>query len=152
MVTPTRTHDIPPNPPQDPRAIRWVVISALVGASIEWYDFFLYGVVAGIVFNKLYFPASDPVVSTLLAYTTFAIGFVTRPLGGVIFGHIGDRIGRKSMLIITLMIMGVATLLVGLVPTYAQIGVGAPLLLLLLRVLQGIGLGGEWGGAVLMSL
>lgn len=152
MVTPTRTHDIPPNPPQDPRAIRRVVISALVGASIEWYDFFLYGVVAGIVFNKLYFPASDPVVSTLLAYTTFAIGFVTRPLGGVIFGHFGDRIGRKSMLIITLMIMGVATLLVGLVPTYAQIGVGAPLLLLLLRVLQGIGLGGEWGGAVLMGL
>ena len=99
--------------------------------------------VAGIVFNKLYFPASDPVVSTLLAYTTFAVGFVTRPLGGVIFGHFGDRIGRKSMLIITLMIMGVATFLIGLVPTYAQIGVGAPLLLLLLRVLQGIGLGGE---------
>jgi len=136
---------------QNEKAIRRVVISALVGASIEWYDFFLYGVVAGIVFNKLYFPAGDPVVSTLLAYTTFAVGFVTRPLGGVIFGHFGDRIGRKSMLIITLMIMGVATFLIGLVPTYAQIGVGAPLLLLLLRVLQGIGLGGEWGGAVLMA-
>ena len=135
----------------DERAIRKVVISALVGASIEWYDFFLYGVVAGIVFNKLYFPAGDPVVSTLLAYTTFAVGFVTRPLGGVIFGHFGDKIGRKSMLVITLMIMGVATFLIGLVPTYAQIGIGAPLLLLLLRVLQGIGLGGEWGGAVLMA-
>jgi MHS family metabolite:H+ symporter-like MFS transporter len=135
----------------DEKTIRRVVMSALVGASIEWYDFFLYGVVAGIVFNKLYFPAGDPVVATLLAYTTFAVGFVTRPLGGVIFGHFGDKIGRKSMLIITLMIMGVATFLIGLVPTYAQIGIGAPLLLLLLRVLQGIGLGGEWGGAVLMA-
>ena len=135
----------------DEKAIRKVVISALVGASIEWYDFFLYGVVAGIVFNKLYFPAGDPVIATLLAYTTFAVGFVTRPLGGVIFGHFGDKIGRKSMLVITLMIMGVATFLIGLVPTYAQIGIGAPLLLLLLRVLQGIGLGGEWGGAVLMA-
>jgi MFS transporter, MHS family, shikimate and dehydroshikimate transport protein len=133
------------------QTIRRVVTSALVGATIEWYDFFLYGVVAGIVFNKLYFPASDPVVATLLAYTTFAVGFVTRPLGGVIFGHFGDRIGRKTMLIITLMIMGIATFLIGLVPTYAQIGVGAPLLLLLLRILQGIGLGGEWGGAVLMA-
>ncbi len=142
------------NPVPDPKAeqaIRRVVMSALVGASIEWYDFFLYGVVAGIVFNKLYFPGSDPVVATLLAYTTFAVGFVTRPLGGVIFGHFGDRIGRKSMLIMTLMIMGISTFLIGLVPTYAQIGIGAPLLLLLLRVLQGIGLGGDWGGAVLMA-
>jgi len=135
----------------DDKTIRRVVISALVGATVEWYDFFLYGVVAGIVFNKLYFPAGDPVVATLLAYTTFAVGFVTRPLGGVIFGHFGDRIGRKTMLVMTLMIMGVATLLIGLVPTYEQIGVAAPLLLLLLRVLQGIGLGGEWGGAVLMA-
>ena len=139
------------NTSPDEKTIRRVVMSALVGASIEWYDFFLYGVVAGIVFNKLYFPAGDPVVATLLAYTTFAVGFVTRPLGGVIFGHFGDKIGRKSMLIITLMIMGVATFLIGLVPTYAQIGIGAPLLLLLLRVMQGIGLGGEWGGAVLMA-
>ncbi len=137
--------------PWDPVVIRRVVISAIVGATIEWYDFFLYGVVAGIVFNKLYFPGTDPVVSTLLAYTTFAVGFVTRPLGGVIFGHFGDRIGRKTMLIVTLMIMGVSTFLIGLVPTYGQIGVAAPILLLLLRVLQGIGLGGEWGGAVLMT-
>jgi MHS family metabolite:H+ symporter-like MFS transporter len=136
---------------RDEKTIRRVVVSALVGATIEWYDFFLYGVVAGIVFNKLYFPAGDAVVATLLAYTTFAVGFVTRPLGGVIFGHFGDRIGRKTMLILTLMNMGVATFLIGLVPTYAQIGVAAPLLLLLLRVLQGIGLGGEWGGAVLMA-
>ena len=135
----------------DERTIRRVVMSALVGATIEWYDFFLYGVVAGIVFNKHYFPAGDPVVATLLAYTTFAVGFVTRPLGGILFGHFGDRIGRKTMLIMTLMIMGIATFLIGLVPTYEQIGVAAPLLLLLLRVLQGIGLGGEWGGAVLMA-
>lgn len=132
-------------------AIRRVVTSALVGATIEWYDFFLYGVVAGIVFNKLYFPGSDPVVATLLAYTTFAVGFVTRPLGGVIFGHFGDKIGRKSMLVMTLMIMGVATFLIGLVPTYDQIGLWAPVALLLLRICQGIGLGGEWGGAVLMA-
>jgi MFS transporter, MHS family, shikimate and dehydroshikimate transport protein len=131
--------------------IRKVVTSALVGATIEWYDFFLYGVVAGIVFNKLYFPNTDPVVSTLLAYTTFAVGFVTRPLGGIIFGHFGDKLGRKSMLILTLMIMGVATFLIGLVPTYEQIGIWAPLALLLLRICQGIGLGGEWGGAVLMA-
>lgn len=135
----------------DPVVIRRVVVSAIVGATIEWYDFFLYGVVAGIVFNKLYFPGSDPVVSTLLAYSTFAVGFVTRPFGGVIFGHFGDRIGRKTMLVMTLMIMGIATFLIGLVPTYAQIGVAAPILLLVLRVLQGIGLGGEWGGAVLMT-
>ena len=136
---------------KDEKTVRKVVVAAVVGATIEWYDFLLYGVVAGIVFNKLYFPAGDPVVATLLAYSTFAAGFVTRPLGGLIFGHFGDRIGRKSMLIITLMIMGISTFLIGLVPTYAQIGVAAPLLLLLLRVFQGIGLGGEWGGAVLMA-
>lgn len=133
------------------RDVNRVVLASLVGATIEWYDFFLYGVVAGIVFNKLYFPASDPFVATMLAYATFAVGFVARPLGGIIFGHFGDRIGRKSMLVLTLMIMGVATVLIGLLPTYAQIGVAAPLLLLVLRVLQGIGLGGEWGGAVLMA-
>ncbi|KAG1446205.1 hypothetical protein G6F57_017379 [Rhizopus arrhizus] len=122
-------------------------LASMMGTTIEWYDFFLYGVVAGIVFNKLYFPTGDPLVSTMLAYTTFAVGFVTRPLGGLIFGHFGDRIGRKSMLVMTLMIMGVSTFLIGLVPTYDSIGVWAPILLLLLRVFQGIGLGGEWGGA-----
>jgi metabolite-proton symporter len=136
---------------QQDALLKKVVFASLIGATVEWYDFFLYGVVAGIVFNQLYFPAGDPVISTLLAYTTFAVGFVTRPLGGVIFGHFGDRIGRKSMLVLTLMIMGVATFLIGLVPTYAQIGIWAPILLLLLRILQGIGLGGEWGGAVLMT-
>src|ERR1700761_1022027 len=131
--------------------LRSVVAPRLIGATIEWYDFFLYGTVAGIVFNKLYFPGHDPLVSILLAYTTFAIGFVARPVGGLIFGHFGDRIGRKSMLILTLMIMGVATVLIGVLPTYQQIGVAAPILLLVLRVLQGIGLGGEWGGAVAMT-
>ena len=134
-----------------PRDVRRVVVASVIGATIEWYDFFLYGVVAGIVFNKLFFPTGDVFVSTLLAYTTFAVGFVARPLGGVIFGHFGDKIGRKSMLVLTLMIMGVATVLIGLLPTYQQIGIAAPILLLVLRVLQGIGLGGEWGGAVLMA-
>ena len=131
--------------------LRRVVAASVIGATIEWYDFFLYGIVAGIVLNKLYFPAHDPVVSTMLAYTTFAIGFVARPLGGVVFGHFGDKLGRKSMLVMTLMIMGVATVIIGLIPTYEQIGVAAPILLLIMRILQGIGIGGEWGGAVLMA-
>lgn len=139
------------NPGTEGSGVRRVVTAALIGATIEWYDFFLYGVVAGIVLNKLYFPVSDPLVSTLLAYATFAVGFVARPLGGIVFGHFGDRVGRKSMLVITLMLMGVATFLIGLVPTYAQIGIAAPILLLILRIAQGIGLGGEWGGAVLMA-
>jgi len=130
--------------------LRRVVTASILGATIEWYDFFLYGVIAGIVFNKLYFPAHEPLVSILLAYTAFAVGFVARPLGGVLFGHFGDKFGRKSMLVLTLSLMGVATVLIGLLPTYQQIGIAAPILLLLLRVLQGLGLGGEWGGAVLM--
>jgi len=131
--------------------LRRVVAASMVGATIEWYDFFLYGTVAGIVFNKLYFPVKDPLISILIAYTTFAVGFVARPVGGLIFGHFGDRIGRKNMLVMTLMIMGVATVLIGLLPTYQQIGIAAPILLLCLRILQGIGLGGEWGGAVTMT-
>jgi metabolite-proton symporter len=128
-----------------------VALASLIGTTVEWYDFFLYGVVAGIVLNHLYFPTTDPLISTMLAYGTFLVGFVTRPLGGIVFGHFGDRIGRKSMLVITLVIMGVATAAIGFVPTYAQIGIWAPVLLLLLRILQGIGLGGEWGGSVLMA-
>lgn len=135
----------------DPKTIRWVMGSCLIGATIEWYDFFLYGVLASIVLSKLYFPGDDPTIALMLAYTTFAVGFLTRPIGGIIFGHFGDRIGRKSMLIATLMIMGVATFAIGIIPTYAQIGFWAPALLLILRVFQGIGLGGEWGGAILMA-
>jgi metabolite-proton symporter len=132
--------------------IRRVALASSIGATIEWYDFFLYGVVAALVFNKLFFPQFDPLVGTLLAYTTFLIGFVARPIGGIIFGHYGDRIGRKTILVLTLLVMGVATFLIGLLPSYADAGVWAPVLLLVLRVFQGIGIGGEWGGAVLMAV
>lgn len=128
-----------------------VIRASVIGATIEWYDFFLYGVIAGLVFNKLYFPSDDAFIGTMLAYTTFAIGFVARPLGGVIFGHIGDRVSRKGALIATLVLMGSSTVAIGLIPSYDSIGVWAPILLLLCRILQGIGLGGEWGGAVLMA-
>lgn len=131
--------------------LRRVVISSLIGAVIEWYDFFLYGVVAGIVFNKIYFPDFDPTVGTVLAFATFAVGFVARPLGGIVFGHFGDKLGRKKMLVLTLEIMGVATVGIGLVPSYESIGILAPILLVLCRLAQGIGIGGEWGGAVLMA-
>jgi MFS family permease len=135
----------------DQKTINTVVCSSLIGATIEWYDFFLYGLMASIVLNKLYFPAGDPTMSLMLAYATFAVGFLTRPLGAIVFGHFGDRIGRKSMLVMTLMIMGVSTFIIGCIPTYAQIGIWAPIILLAMRILQGIGLGGEWGGAVLMA-
>lgn len=131
--------------------MRKVVIASLLGATIEWYDFFLYGVVAGIVFNKLYFPTTDPFMGTILAYSTFAIGYLARPFGGFLFGHYGDKLGRKRMLILTMLIMGVATVGIGLVPTYASIGIAAPIILQTLRLCQGLGLGGEWGGAVLMT-
>jgi MFS transporter, MHS family, shikimate and dehydroshikimate transport protein len=129
-----------------------VALASAVGTTIEWYDFFLYGVVTPLVLNKLFFPNFDAVVGTLLAYTTFFVGFISRPIGGIIFGHYGDRIGRKTVLILTLIIMGTATFLIGLLPTYSSIGIWAPILLLLLRIFQGIGIGGEWGGAVLMAV
>jgi len=135
----------------DKANLRRVTISTILGSVIEWYDFFLYGVVAGLFFNKLYFPSVDPRLGTILAFATFAIGFVARPLGGIIFGHFGDKIGRKKMLILTLQIMGISTVAIGFIPTYGQIGVFAPILLILCRLAQGIGLGGEWGGGVLMT-
>jgi MHS family shikimate/dehydroshikimate transporter-like MFS transporter len=135
-----------------PQGITRIAVASAIGATIEWYDFFLYGVVAAVVFNKLFFPSFDPLVGILLSYTTFAIGFVARPIGGIIFGHYGDRVGRKTILVLTLLIMGLATALIGLLPGYASIGVAAPILLLVLRVFQGIGIGGEWGGAVLMAV
>ena len=138
------------NPPSQ-KQIRTVALASLLGATIEWYDFFLYGVVAGIVFNKLYFPTDDPFIGTLLAYSTFAIGYLARPFGAFVFGHFGDKIGRKSMLVLTMLIMGVATIGIGLVPTYAQIGIAAPIILQTFRLMQGLGLGGEWGGSVLMT-
>ena len=131
--------------------LRRVVVSSLVGAVIEWYDFFLYGVVAGLIFNHLYFPEFDDRIGTMLAFATFAVGFVARPLGGLVFGHFGDKIGRKKVLVLTLMIMGTGTVAIGCIPSYASIGIWAPILLILCRVAQGLGLGGEWGGAVLMT-
>ncbi|GAA2331171.1 MFS transporter [Saccharopolyspora halophila] len=127
-----------------------VVMAGLVGTTVEWYDFFLYGSAAALVFNRLFFPAQDPLVGTLLAFITYAVGFVARPLGGLVFGHFGDRIGRKKLLVLSLLLMGGATFLIGLLPTYQSVGIAAPLMLTLLRVVQGFAIGGEWGGAVLI--
>ena len=137
---------------RQPPSVRRVVVASLVGTSLEWYDFFIYGTAAALVFNQLFFPSFEPLVGTLLAFTTYAVGFVARPLGGVVFGHYGDRVGRKNVLVATLLLMGVATFAIGLLPTYAVAGIWAPILLVVLRFLQGLGLGGEWGGAVLMTL
>jgi MHS family shikimate/dehydroshikimate transporter-like MFS transporter len=143
---------VPATPPvTDERSRRLVTLASLIGTTVEWYDFFIYGTITGLVFNKQFFPTDDILVSTALAYTVYAVGFVTRPVGGILFGHFGDRIGRKPLLVLTLLIMGISTFLIGLIPNYNSIGIAAPLLLLLLRLLQGIGLGGEWGGAVIMS-
>jgi len=128
-----------------------VIASSLIGTTIEWYDFFLYGSAAALIFNKLFFPSFDPLVGTLLAFATYAVGFVARPLGGIVFGHFGDRIGRKRLLMWSLVMMGLATLLIGLLPGYDRIGVWAPIGLIVLRVFQGFAVGGEWGGAVLMA-
>lgn len=131
---------------------RKVLISSLIGSTVEWYEFFIYGTAASLVFDEQFFPQFDPLVGTLLALSTFAIAFVARPLGGVVFGHFGDRIGRKRMLILSMTLMGVGSTLIGLLPTYAQIGVWAPILLVLLRIVQGIAVGGEWGGAVTLAV
>ncbi|CUJ56797.1 MFS transporter [Achromobacter xylosoxidans] len=127
-------------------------LASMMGTTIEWYDFFLYGTAAALIFNKIFFPSFDPLTGTLAAFATYSVGFFARPLGGVIFGHYGDRIGRKSMLLITLLLMGVPTILIGLIPSYEQIGYWAAVLLVLMRFLQGIAVGGEWGGAVLMAV
>lgn len=132
------------------RQMRKIVTSSVVGTAVEWYDFLIYGAASALVFNKLFFPSVDPAIGTIAAFGTYAVGFLARPLGAAIFGHYGDRLGRKAMLSMTIIIMGLGTFLIGLLPTYEQIGVAAPILLVALRFLQGIGLGGEWGGAVLM--
>jgi MFS family permease len=134
------------------RELRKAVIAATVGTTIEWYDFFLYGTAAGLVFGKLYFPNSDPTTATLLAFSTYFVGFAARPVGAAIFGHYGDRIGRKATLIATLMLMGIATFLIAFVPTYGSIGIWGGITLTILRTIQGIGVGGEWGGSVLLSM
>jgi MHS family shikimate/dehydroshikimate transporter-like MFS transporter len=132
--------------------INSIVFASCFGTIIEWYDFLIYATAAALVFNKAFFPTFDPLAGTLAALGSYAVGFLARPLGGALFGHFGDRLGRKSMLVLTLFIMGVSTFCIGLLPTYGSIGVLAPILLILLRVIQGVGLGGEWGGASLMVL
>lgn len=132
--------------------LRRVLIASVVGSSVEWFDYFLYGTVAALVFNQLFFVTDDPAFGTLYAFATFALAFFIRPLGGIIFSHIGDRIGRKKTLVLTLSLMGLATFLMGVLPTYAQIGIWAPVFLIILRLIQGLGLGGEWGGALLLAV
>ncbi len=130
-----------------------VALASFVGTAIEWYDFFIYGTAAALVFGQLFFPPNeDPLIGTLAAFATYAVGFAARPVGGVVFGHFGDRVGRKSMLVITILTMGLATFLIGLLPTYAQVGIWAPVLLVVLRLIQGFSVGGEWGGAALMTV
>jgi len=133
------------------RSIRHVAFASFIGAAVEWYDFFLYGTAAALVFPKLFFPRFSPLAGTLASFATFGIGFFARPIGGVVFGHFGDRIGRKSTFVRTLILMGVATFLIGLLPTFEQIGLMAPILLIALRFVQGLALGGEWGGATLLA-
>ena len=127
------------------------IFAASYRTSIEWYDFFIYGTAAALVFGPQFFPSASPLAGTLAAFATFAVGFVARPLGAAVIGHFGDRIGRKSMLVLTLLLTGGATFLIGVLPTFAAIGIGAPILLVLLRLVQGFGVGGEWGGAVLIA-
>ncbi|MED7929714.1 MFS transporter [Nonomuraea sp. LP-02] len=131
-------------------SIKKIVAASLIGTTIEWYDFFLYGSAAALVFNKLFFPESDPLTGTLLSFLTYAVGFVARPLGGLVFGHFGDRVGRKTLLVVSLLMMGTATFLIGCLPTYETLGPSAALVLTALRLVQGFALGGEWGGAVLI--
>ncbi|MFI6206230.1 MFS transporter [Streptomyces sp. NPDC051041] len=140
----------PATAPPPPGNLKRIVAASLIGTTIEWYDFFLYGSAAALVFNKLFFPESDPLVGTLLSFLTYAVGFAARPLGALVFGHYGDRLGRKKLLVLSLLLMGGATFAIGLLPTHATIGTAAPVLLTVLRLVQGFALGGEWGGAVLL--
>ena len=137
--------------PPSARDLRRVIVASLIGTTIEWYDFFLYGTAAALVFNTLFFPKSDPITGAMLAFATYALGFVARPIGGLVFGHFGDRVGRKRLLMVSLVLMGLSSSLIGLLPTYAQVGPLAPMLLVVLRLVQGFAVGGEWGGAVLMA-
>src|ERR1700746_3567341 len=132
--------------------LRKAVIACAVGTAIEWYDFFLYGTAAGLIFGKLYFPNQEPLAATLAAFGTYFIGFAARPIGAAIFGHYGDRLGRKGTLIATLLLMGIATFLIAFVPTYQSIGIWGAVILTVLRMIQGIGVGGEWGGTVLLAM
>jgi MFS family permease len=132
--------------------IRRVALASFVGTAVEWYDFFLYGTASALVFRKLFFPHFSPLPGTLASFASFGVGFIARPVGGIFFGHFGDRVGRKSMLVVTLILMGAATFLIGLLPTFEQVGLLAPVLLVALRLVQGFAVGGEWGGATLMAV
>lgn len=136
----------------DPKTMRKILIASLTGSVIEWFDFFLYGTVAALVFNQIFFVSDDPAIGLILSYASFALTFFIRPFGGVLFSHIGDRIGRKKTLVLTLSLMGIATMAIGLLPSYHTIGIWAPILLIFFRLLQGIGIGGEWGGALLLAV
>ena len=134
-----------------PSTVRKVALAAMAGSAIEWYDFFIYLTAAALVFGPLYFPGASEVAAVLASFSTAAVGFVARPVGGILFGHFGDKLGRKPTLVIALLTMGTATTLVGLLPTYATIGVAAPIILFVLRFCQGLAVGGQWGGAVLLA-
>src|SRR5215468_9983983 len=134
------------------RQLRRAILAGTIGTAIEWYDFFLYSTVTGLVFARLYFPRADPLVGTLEAFGVYAVGFLARPIGAAVFGHYGDRLGRKAALVVTLLLMGIATFLVALVPGYQYIGIWGGIMLTVLRFIQGIGVGGEWGGSVLLSM
>jgi MFS family permease len=140
-----------PDAPIRPKGLYKAFAASLTGTALEWYDFAVYSAAAAVVFPIIFFPSSDPLTGTILAFSTYAVGYISRPVGGIIFGRLGDRIGRKKVLVTTLMIIGVATVLIGLLPGYANIGIIAPIILVLLRFAQGVGVGGEWGGAVLLS-
>jgi MFS family permease len=140
-----------PEPPPRPKGLYKAFAASLTGTAIEWYDFAVYSAAAAVVFPIIFFPASDPLTGTILAFSTYAVGYISRPIGGIVFGRLGDKIGRKRILVITLMIVGISTLLIGVLPGYASIGIAAPIILSLLRFAQGVGVGGEWGGAVLLS-
>ena len=144
------TLDVRPAPTA--KARRKVLVASLVGTAIEWYDFFIYGAAAALVFGPQFFPSEDPLAGTLAAFATFAVGFIARPIGGVVMGHFGDRVGRRQMLLLSMLMMGGATVAIGLLPNHAAIGIWAPILLVALRFIQGLGVGGEWGGAVLMAV
>jgi len=144
-------HQSRPGPAKAP-SMRIISAASFIGSAIEWYDFFLYGIASALVFGKLYFPSSDPTTGTLLSFGTFAVGFVARPIGGIIAGHLGDRVGRKFVLVVTLLAMGLSTAVIGLVPAYSVIGSLAPIFLIVLRLIQGLAVGGEWGGAALISV
>src|SRR3954452_407426 len=148
----TQTIVTEPTSPEEvsPGMLRRVAAATAIGTAVEWYDFFIYGTAAALVFNKLFFPSFEPLVGTLAALSTYAVGFIARPLGGVVFGHIGDKVGRKGALVATLLIVGIGTFVIGLMPTYERIGMWAPIGLVLIRLLQGFGVGGEQGNAILI--